>query len=252
MTPLVFGIVLPWLLVGLGCWLAYQVLRQNGRILQRLEAVEEELARLGGGGQAAVAAGPARGLSLGSPAPAFDMNGPTPGANGRNGQGALGGTRSVDESKINRSGLKAGTPAPSFRLPRLDGGELSLEEYRGKRVLLVFSDAKCGPCDHLGPNLEQLARRVPEIQVLMVSRGDEEANRRRVAHHGLTFPVGLQRQWEVSRLYGMFATPMAYLIDEQGMIAADVAVGLESILALLSSTPPPSTRGPGRRGAGRR
>jgi hypothetical protein len=31
----------------------------------------------------------------------------------------------------------------------------------------------------------------------------------------------------------MFATPIAYLIDEQGVITRDVAVGVEPILALL-------------------
>jgi len=32
----------------------------------------------------------------------------------------------------------------------------------------------------------------------------------------------------------MFATPMAYQIDESGMIAAEVAVGVEPILALMA------------------
>jgi hypothetical protein len=44
----------------------------------------------------------------------------------------------------------------------------------------------------------------------------------------------MQRHWEISREYGMFATPIGYLIDERGIIAADVAVGAEAILALLS------------------
>jgi len=33
----------------------------------------------------------------------------------------------------------------------------------------------------------------------------------------------------------MFATPIAYLIDESGIIIHDVAVGLEPILALTSA-----------------
>jgi peroxiredoxin len=142
-------------------------------------------------------------------------------------------TRSLAQSRINRDGLKASTPAPGFRLPRVDGGELSLEEYRGRRVLLVFSDPACGPCDQLAPQLEQLHRRSPDLQVLMVSRRDPEANREKVAEYGLTFPVVLQRHWEISREYGMFATPIGYLIDEQGIIAKDVAVGAEAILALV-------------------
>jgi peroxiredoxin len=147
-------------------------------------------------------------------------------------------------SKLNRSGLKAGTPAPEFRLPRLDGGELALEAYRGRRVLLVFSDPDCGPCQQLAPELERLHRRRPDLAVLMVSRRDPEANRRKVDELGLTFPVALQRSWEVSLKYAYFATPVGYLIDERGIIAADVAVGVEPILGLVSE-PGPTAPSPG-------
>ena len=47
---------------------------------------------------------------------------------------------------------------------------------------------------------------------------------------------------EISRLYAMFATPVGYLIDEQGTIAAEPAVGEEPILALAAG-PSVSTNG---------
>lgn len=75
-------------------------------------------------------------------------------------------------------------------------------------------------------------RERPDLQVLMISRGDVDENGRKVAQHGLTLPVVLQQQWEISRLYGMFATPIGYLLDDHGVIAADVAVGADAILAL--------------------
>jgi peroxiredoxin len=351
MSLITFGIAVPWIIVALGCWLGYQLVRQNGRILLRLESLEQRLSQLAGAAAPAVpeAAAP-EGLPVGSAAPPFelpDLAGaptslsqfrgrsllliffnprcgfctqmapdlaalPIDGSEGRpmplvvttgeaeenrklvqehgvrcpvllqegmevasryqahgtpmgylideqgriasdiavgaqallalagpydgsrNGRLAHRGNRSLAESKLNRDGLTAGTPAPSFRLPRLDGGELSLEEYRGRRVLLVFSDPHCGPCDQLAPRLERLSRRTPGVQVLMVSRGEAEANRAKAAEQGLTFPIVLQKQWEISRAYAMFATPIAYLIDEEGVIAADVAVGVEPILALLS------------------
>jgi peroxiredoxin len=151
-----------------------------------------------------------------------------------NGAAPLGGKRGVEESQIARNGLAAGMPAPDFHLPLLNGGELSLSDYRGRRVLLVFSDPNCGPCDQLSPQLEQRYRAGAEAQVLMVSRGEAEANREKASQHGLTFPIVLQRQWEVSRDYAMFATPIAYLIDGEGIIIREVAVGVEPILALLS------------------
>jgi len=137
-------------------------------------------------------------------------------------------------SRIKRDGLKAGTPAPDFRLPRLDGGELSVEELRGKRVLLVFSDPHCGPCNALLPQVEAFHRQHPEVEVVMISRGEPKENRAKVKEHRLTFPVVLQQRWEISRLYAMFATPVAYLIDEAGVVARDVVVGVEPILNLMT------------------
>ena len=67
----------------------------------------------------------------------------------------------------------------------------------------------------------------------MVSRGDQRANRAKAQEHGYPFPVLLQKHWEISKEYAMFATPVAYLIDEQGVIAKDVAVGSDAILQLL-------------------
>jgi peroxiredoxin len=367
---LVVGLVLPWLLAALalavGAWVGFQLVHQNGRLLARLEGLEQRLAELAArpapavpapavpAGQPAAAPPAPQGLPLGSPAPDFELpdlagvrqrltdfrgrpllllffnpgcgfctrmaadlaalavdgasqlplvittgeaeenrklvaehgircpvllqegmeigaqyqcNGTPMGylidaqghiaselaiggpallglaeagdrrqATGDSGNGAapLGGKRELSESKIQREGLPAGTPAPAFRLPLLHGGELSLAEYRGRKVLLVFSDPHCGPCDQLAPQLEQLARRTPGLQVLMVSRGDLEANRAKAAQHGLTFPIVLQQQWEISREYGKFVTPIGYLIDEEGIIAKEVAVGVEPILALLA------------------
>jgi peroxiredoxin len=139
---------------------------------------------------------------------------------------------SLARSRLERGGLKAGTVAPDFRLPRIDGGELSLAELRGRRLLLVFSDPDCGPCDELAPRLQEIHRERADLQVLVISRRDAEANRAKAAALGLTFPIALQRQWEVSLKYAMFATPIGYLIDEQGIIVRNVAVGVEPILAL--------------------
>jgi peroxiredoxin len=139
---------------------------------------------------------------------------------------------SLARSRLNRNGLKAGAIAPEFRLPRLGGGELTLTELRGRRVLLVFSDPECGPCEELAPRLEELHLRRRDLHVVVVSRREIDANRAKAAKLGLSFPIVLQRQWEISREYGMFATPIGYLIDEQGIIVRDVAVGVEPILAL--------------------
>jgi peroxiredoxin len=214
MNLIVLGIVVPWLLMGLGCWLGFQLVRQNGRILLRLEAIEEYLDRLDTSDE------------------------PVEDADKQNGHRPLRGRRTLADSRLQRDGLAKGTPAPDFRLPRVEGGDLSLSDYRGMKVLLVFSDPHCGPCDALAPDLEKAHGRNIDVQVLMVSRGEVGANRDKARQYKLTFPIVLQRKWEISKLYAMFATPIGYLIDEEGNTAAEVAVGAEGILALLPGATP--------------
>lgn len=181
-------------------WLAYQLLAQNGRILARLDALEQ-LVESGRRDEAG---------------PAADTR-----------------KESLKKSQLLRDGLPAGTAAPDFRLPRVGGGELSLSQYRGRRVLLLFSDPTCSPCNALLPDVQRRYAAGSEVDVVMVSRGDHAANASKIAELRVTFPVVLQRQWEISRLYGMFATPIAFLVDEQGTIAAPVAIGAQRILALI-------------------
>jgi peroxiredoxin len=160
------------------------------------------------------------------PRPAPSANGIGPVPNGKQPHPSL------SRSRLNRNGLKAGAVAPEFRLPLVGGGELALAGLRGRRVLLVFSDPNCVPCDELAPRLQELHRERPDLRVVVISRRDAQATRAKAESLGLSFPIVMQRQWEVSLNYGMFATPIGYLIDEKGIIVNDVAVGVEPILAL--------------------
>jgi peroxiredoxin len=142
---------------------------------------------------------------------------------------------SLSRSKLVRDGLKAGTTAPEFRLPTLtDGQDIALADLQGRPLLLVFSDPNCGPCQQLAPKLEEVHQSSPDLQLVMISRGDRDVNREKATKGGVTFPVALQAHWEVSKAYGMFATPSGYLVDEHGVLASDVAVGGDAILRLVA------------------
>jgi peroxiredoxin len=142
--------------------------------------------------------------------------------------------RPLSESLVEREGLKAGVSAPTFELPDLAGRPFSLAEERGRRVLLVFSDPECGPCDVLLADLARLERehRGNGLAVVMVGRGEPDENRRKAEAFGVEFPVVLQPGWRLSKQYGIFATPVAFLIDEEGVIERDVARGPTEILQL--------------------
>jgi peroxiredoxin len=153
------------------------------------------------------------------------MTGPEPPDHGR--------VHRLSESRINRSGLPTGVPAPPFELPDLDGRIRSLSEFRGSRVLLVFTAPDCVPCDRLAADLISLSKTSSRLEIVAITRGDVDENRRKAAELGLTFPVLLQPGWQVSKCYARFGTPVAYVIDDRGVLASRAAVGLDRIRALL-------------------
>jgi peroxiredoxin len=142
-------------------------------------------------------------------------------------------TRRDRVSSLLRTGLSGGTKAPDFDLTGLCGGRIRLSDYLGTAVIVVFTSPACGPCLSLLPEIQSFhARR--EVQVLMVMRGSVEAARTLANELGLSFPIGIQEGWQVSRTYGIFATPSAFLIDDEGLTAGPVAVGGDEVAAMLT------------------
>jgi peroxiredoxin len=145
--------------------------------------------------------------------------------------------RDLSTSQIERNGIKPGTRAPEFTLEDVRGGTVSLQDYRGRRVLLVFTDPHCGPCDQLAPHLSQIHRQYGnnELAVVLVGRGDIAENHRKMEKYGLDCPFVVQERWKLSTDYGIFAAPVAFLIDEHGLVQQEVAKGVDHILMLALS-----------------
>ena len=121
-------------------------------------------------------------------------------------------------------GLALNRPAPSLRLPALEGGTIELSAFRGHVVVLNFWASWCPPCVEEMPSLEGLHRALaPEgLVVLGVSVDESERELRRfVERHGLTFPV-------LRDPSGVFAAeryltedfPTTFVIDQEGMLRA--------------------------------
>jgi methylamine dehydrogenase accessory protein MauD len=120
-------------------------------------------------------------------------------------------------SKINREGLKPGKTAPDFTLPQVGGGECSLSDYRGRRVFLVFVQAGCQPCHEIAPELIRLQRN-GELQVLVINRAEPAEAAEWADDVGAAYPVLVQDGLDVSKKFQVFATPFAFVIDEQGVV----------------------------------
>jgi len=135
-------------------------------------------------------------------------------------------------------GLEIGAEAPAFTLPDPTGQMVSLDDFAGQRVLLVFSSPQCPACIEMYPHLRAFSERERDVQVVMVSRGSAEENR---AQQGFGFPV-LTWDDRVAQEYQVPGTPFFYVIDEEGVIAnAGFASTLEQLEALVGAPHKPES-----------
>jgi methylamine dehydrogenase accessory protein MauD len=135
-------------------------------------------------------------------------------------------------SRVGRSGLRAGRKAPKFTLATVTGGDVELQHYAGRKLLLVFMQPGCGPCHGIVPELNRLYD-AGEVQVLVIHSGDSDAVRKWTDQHRPHFPVGLQERHSLSKSYEVFATPFAFLIDEGGVIASRGIVSTKQYLGFV-------------------
>jgi peroxiredoxin len=151
------------------------------------------------------------------------------------GRRRLASEKPLASSRIERNGLPAGTVAPPFELPTINGGTVRLSDYVGDKLFLVFTDTGCGPCDALAPELSRFHRDNSSggFRLLMIGRGELEANRRKALEHRIEFTYAVQDGWQLSKKYGIFSTPAAFLIDPSGIISHDVFLGSTLILTAL-------------------
>ena len=114
----------------------------------------------------------------------------------------------------------AGKPAPAFRLKTFDGGEVSLEDFRGKVVLLDFWATYCPPCVQALPELQALhAKHAPRgFSVVGVTVDDRAALVRKAAGGaGVAYPL-LRATPEVWNAYQVTALPSLILVGRDGKI----------------------------------
>jgi len=111
--------------------------------------------------------------------------------------------------------------APDFTLPSLGGPNLRLQEQRGRVVMVNFWATWCGPCRVEMPHLGRLYEkyRGSGFTVLAVNIDEDPRKAANLAGQlGMTFPVLLDTDKKVSRLYDLSTMPSTVLIDRDGRV----------------------------------
>jgi peroxiredoxin len=119
--------------------------------------------------------------------------------------------------------LPAGTKAPDFSLPAVDGGKFSLREalQRGP-VLAAFFKVSCPTCQYTFPFLERLykAHGDKRITIVGISQNNQSETAAFLKEYGVTFPALLDdpNGYAVSNAYGLTNVPTLFLIQPDGVI----------------------------------
>jgi len=131
-------------------------------------------------------------------------------------------------------GLPVGTDFPAFSFPDLSGRSVALADFRDKRVLLVHWSFACGFCDALAPELARLEATFEKrnAQLILLAQGDAPSNQKEAAKHGLKSPILVMRNDATPEPFQHQGTPVAYLLDPEGRVAAPFANGADRVLSL--------------------
>lgn len=117
--------------------------------------------------------------------------------------------------------VQVSSNAPDFTLRSVGGANLRLQEQRGQVVMVNFWATWCGPCRQEMPHLNRLydKYRSSGFALLGVNIDDDpRAAADLAAKLGLRFPVLLDTDKKVSRVYDMSAMPATLLIDRDGRV----------------------------------
>jgi peroxiredoxin len=115
--------------------------------------------------------------------------------------------------------LKEGDAFPAFHLARLDGTAIDNSALAGRYTLVSFYFATCAPCIREVPELNALAKRRSDLNVVAVTFDSPEESTGFVDRHHLDWPV-VPKASDLINAVGVKAYPTLMLLDAQGRVVA--------------------------------
>lgn len=127
------------------------------------------------------------------------------------------------------------TPAAPFTITLFDGGQLALEDLRGKAVFLNFWASWCPPCRAEARDLEAAWRRMKGKDLVFIGVALQDTDRDSRAfleEFDITYPNGKDESGKIAVDYGTWGIPESFFIDAEGRITYKHVGGIGAELVL--------------------
>ncbi|HYF02272.1 MAG TPA: redoxin domain-containing protein, partial [Patescibacteria group bacterium] len=139
---------------------------------------------------------------------------------------------SADASKSRRAKVASEkmmmvSPLPNETMSTFDGRQVSLNDLKGKIVILDFWATWCGPCRQSFPAMQKLYEKYksnPNVVFAIVNVWEREKDRKKVAKDYLdknpnfTFPVYFDEDDAIVKSFGVTGIPTKFYLDKNGLV----------------------------------
>lgn len=107
-----------------------------------------------------------------------------------------------------------------FSLKDLNGNNINISDYKGKKVFVNFWATWCPPCNQEIPYINQISKEnQDEIKVITVNLGEEKDTvQKYIKQKGYDMTVLLDSNGDVADTYMIYSIPTSYLLDTNGNI----------------------------------
>ncbi|MBB6624160.1 TlpA family protein disulfide reductase [Clostridium gasigenes] len=131
----------------------------------------------------------------------------------------------TDGNKIDMENSQTTTKekAIDFKLKDLNGKYVSLNDFKGKNVLLNFWATWCPPCKAEMPDIEKLYQenKNSDLVILAVNLGeDKQTVKSFIEKNKYNFDILLDSDQDVAVKYNIVSIPTSFFIDKEGNIVS--------------------------------
>lgn len=127
-------------------------------------------------------------------------------------------------SALMADGYEVGETVPPLEFTTLDGQSISMEDLRGKVVLLDVFSIHCLGCVGATPRHNRLYERYRDEGLVVLGISVDETERgaleRYVDERPMNYPVTLERDGRYSKALGVRSLPAELLLDADGVLRA--------------------------------